>query len=350
MRLTTFAALLCWTGICHGYSIIESEDIVHGLFKLNSARYGYGHCPLIWDSTLASYGQDYANQLGYGAAVPENLQRTAMYTETSATCTGQPHMRTFESAANFWLIAKDRPNHEQKDYHNYNVVMDPEANRIGCGQAYDYTNPCVLHTTKTFLPVMKTFPRPSPSESIEFRTMASRAPSLASKVLRQLPKQPQRFPPLLRAPFIRPATINLQSFRAAHNIPRPPTQTYAKPKPEQAQTGETPKSEGERPEIKASHYQLSFTCIPCGHRSHHNVSKQGYHYGSTLITCPECRNRHVISDHLNIFGDRKVTIEDLMREKGRLVKKGSLGEDGDIEFWPEASLPADIEAGKNESS
>lgn len=24
-----------------------------------------------------------------------------------------------------------------------------------------------------------------------------------------------------------------------------------------------------------------------------------------------------------------------MREKGRLVKRGSLGEDGDIEFWPE---------------
>lgn len=24
-----------------------------------------------------------------------------------------------------------------------------------------------------------------------------------------------------------------------------------------------------------------------------------------------------------------------MREKGSLVKRGSLGEDGDIEFWPE---------------
>ena len=84
-----------------------------------------------------------------------------------------------------------------------------------------------------------------------------------------------------------------------------------------------------------AYYQLSFTCKPCGHRSHHNVSKQAYHHGSTLITCPSCRNRHVISDHLNIFGDRKVTIEDIMREKGQLVKRGSLGEDGDIEFWPD---------------
>jgi protein import protein ZIM17 len=39
-----------------------------------------------------------------------------------------------------------------------------------------------------------------------------------------------------------------------------------------------------------------------------------------------------------------------MREKGQLVKRGSLGEDGDIEFWPENSLPADKEAGKSEGS
>lgn len=97
-----------------------------------------------------------------------------------------------------------------------------------------------------------------------------------------------------------------------------------------------PKSESERPDTRgAAYYQISFTCVPCEHRSHHNISKQGYHTGSVLITCPECRNRHVISDHLDIFGDRKLTVEDLMREKGRLVKRGTLGEDGDIELWPE---------------
>lgn len=77
--------------------------------------------------------------------------------------------------------------------------------------------------------------------------------------------------------------------------------------------------------------------MPCGTRSAHNISKQGYHHGSVLITCPSCRNRHVISDHLKIFGDRKVTVEDLMREKGVLVKRGTLGEDGDIEFWEDGS-------------
>lgn len=184
--------------------------------------------------------------------------------------------------------------------------------------------------------------------------MASRSSPLFSSILRQLRAQPQRgtslrapLPPRarLRQPFLA-STI---TARAAHSIPRPPAPRPAK----NAETDETdpetteiksreptassdaPKSEGSRPELKPAYYQLSFTCVPCGHRSHHNVSKQGYHKGSTLITCPDCRNRHVISDHLDIFGDRKFTIEDLMREKGELVKRGSLGEDGDIEFWPE---------------
>jgi len=56
-----------------------------------------------------------------------------------------------------------------------------------------------------------------------------------------------------------------------------------------------------------------------------------------LIACPTCKSRHVISDHLKIFGDRKVTVEDLMRERGRLVKRGTLGGDGDIEFWDDGT-------------
>ncbi|TVY91746.1 Uncharacterized protein LAWI1_G003633 [Lachnellula willkommii] len=84
-------------------------------------------------------------------------------------------------------------------------------------------------------------------------------------------------------------------------------------------------------------YQLTFTCQPCGTRSSHRVSKQGYHHGSVLITCPECKNRHIISDHLNIFGNRKLTIEDLMKERGQLVKKGTLSEDGDVEFWEDGT-------------
>ncbi|KAJ6445975.1 DNL zinc finger domain-containing protein [Purpureocillium lavendulum] len=143
--------------------------------------------------------------------------------------------------------------------------------------------------------------------------------------------------------------FSTSSRRAAHSIPRPPPRRIS---PEaHAAAGpsgpDAPKSEGARPDAPAAggqnnqaYYQLSFTCVPCGHRSHHNVSKQGYHAGSVLITCPGCRNRHVISDHLAIFGDRSVTVEDLMREKGNLVKRGSLGEDGDIEFWPDDEASA----------
>lgn len=47
-------------------------------------------------------------------------------------------------------------------------------------------------------------------------------------------------------------------------------------------------------------YKMTFTCKPCSARSTHEVSKQGYHHGSVLITCPDCKNRHVISDHLKV--------------------------------------------------
>lgn len=54
------------------------------------------------------------------------------------------------------------------------------------------------------------------------------------------------------------------------------------------------------PPEKAPAYELTFTCKPCRHRSTHTISKLGYHKGTVLITCPECSNRHVISDHLKV--------------------------------------------------
>lgn len=47
-------------------------------------------------------------------------------------------------------------------------------------------------------------------------------------------------------------------------------------------------------------YELTFTCKACQHRSAHTVSKQGYHNGTVLITCPGCKARHLISDHLHV--------------------------------------------------
>lgn len=189
--------------------------------------------------------------------------------------------------------------------------------------------------------------------------MAARPTPLVSSILRNFRTQPTRPSPLnasstshLPAPTSSPAATSLlrilatttspsslTPIRAKHSIPGPPRP----PKPEWPPRFDdparphpprpTPPSKHIKPNAKPAYYQLTFTCVPCEHRSQHQVSKQAYHHGSTLITCPECRNRHVISDHLGIFGDRKITVEDLMREKGQLVKRGSLGEDGDIEFW-----------------
>ncbi len=82
-------------------------------------------------------------------------------------------------------------------------------------------------------------------------------------------------------------------------------------------------------------YELTFTCKPCLHRSTHRVSHRGYHHGTVLITCPSCKNRHVMADHLKIFEDKAFTVEDLMREKGEQFRRGKLGED--MEFWNEGS-------------
>lgn len=46
------------------------------------------------------------------------------------------------------------------------------------------------------------------------------------------------------------------------------------------------------------------------------MSKQAYHKGTVLIQCPDCKNRHLIADHLNVFGQGKKTFEDILREKG----------------------------------
>ena len=104
-------------------------------------------------------------------------------------------------------------------------------------------------------------------------------------------------------------------------------------------------------------YELSFTCKPCLYRSTHRITKQGYHHGTVLVTCPSCKNRHVIADHLRVFLDQKSTLEDILRKKAaegedfaRLLKKGTLGirpgqlvgneGEEDLEFWEDGTETA----------
>lgn len=45
---------------------------------------------------------------------------------------------------------------------------------------------------------------------------------------------------------------------------------------------------------------IAFTCKKCDTRSSHIMSKQAYTSGTVLITCPSCKNRHLIADHLKV--------------------------------------------------
>ncbi|OJZ80948.1 hypothetical protein ASPFODRAFT_147032 [Aspergillus luchuensis CBS 106.47] len=83
-------------------------------------------------------------------------------------------------------------------------------------------------------------------------------------------------------------------------------------------------------------YQITFTCKPCGERSSHRMSKHGYHRGTVLIKCPSCDARHVIADHLNIFFDKKSTLEDILARQGDKLTRGYV--DGDMEFWDDGSV------------
>ena len=62
--------------------------------------------------------------------------------------------------------------------------------------------------------------------------------------------------------------------------------------------------ESKPPPTNVPAYELQFTCKPCSHRSTHRVSKQGYLRGTTIITCPGCKARHLISDHLGVSSTR----------------------------------------------
>jgi len=94
--------------------------------------------------------------------------------------------------------------------------------------------------------------------------------------------------------------------------------------------------ENERGEVPA--YELTFTCKPCKTRSAHRISKHGYHNGTVLITCPNCKNRHVISDHLKIFNDTSKSFEQILRQKKQELKLGVL--DGDFEMWDDGTQTA----------
>jgi protein import protein ZIM17 len=107
--------------------------------------------------------------------------------------------------------------------------------------------------------------------------------------LRHLSSRPSSaFPPLLRIQSHLPTVSQSQQRRC---------ESTARPKPLTDRPDELPKSE---PREEVPSYEMTFTCKACSTRSSHRMSKQGYHHGTILITCPGCKNRHLIADHLKV--------------------------------------------------
>lgn len=101
-------------------------------------------------------------------------------------------------------------------------------------------------------------------------------------------------------------------------------------------------------------YHLQFTCKKCDTRSTHTISKQGYHHGTVLAQCPSCKNRHLIADHLKIFSDKSVTLEDILKNKGESVTRGTISQreldgnlNGDLVWEGNGDEPMLIESKKS---
>ena len=80
---------------------------------------------------------------------------------------------------------------------------------------------------------------------------------------------------------------------------------------------------------------LGYTCSVCDTRSHRLISKHSYENGTVLVLCEGCDNKHLIVDHLGVFGEKGFHLDDLLKERGEEIKVVST-EGQLLEFLPQS--------------
>ncbi|KAJ5476049.1 hypothetical protein N7475_001778 [Penicillium sp. IBT 31633x] len=175
--------------------------------------------------------------------------------------------------------------------------------------------------------------RPFTSQGLRpLNAFVSQTQSYTTAVRKQCPRFHSTKPLGLRSAPSSKRIFAQTQLRYNSNAPRPLT---ASPQNETEKEAEWKAQNHERRKIEEA-YRITFTCKPCGHRSGHRMSKQGYHRGTVLIQCPSCQSRHVMSDHLGVFFDEKTTVEDLLKKKGQVLTHGHT--DGNLEFWDDGTV------------
>ena len=66
---------------------------------------------------------------------------------------------------------------------------------------------------------------------------------------------------------------------------------------------------------------IVFTCSVCETRSAKKFSADSYERGVVVVTCPGCKNNHLIADNLGFFEDDRWDVEKLAAARGESVRR-----------------------------
>jgi hypothetical protein len=64
-----------------------------------------------------------------------------------------------------------------------------------------------------------------------------------------------------------------------------------------------------------------FECTVCHNKCAKTFSHHSYTKGIVIITCPHCKNRHLIADNLGWFKDKPINVETIAAEKGEKITR-----------------------------